>query len=123
MSRLQQIRVRVEPVYAKSLAKDFPGLYRLFSGLDPDLAKTDPAPPLYDLVHHLVHLSQLSDLDPGVSQAINLYGQGIVTLRREIEEAIGSWKLGRAEKLLNDLEDDFIALENELPKDLVKDMA
>lgn len=120
MSRYQQIRVRVEPVYAKSLAKDFPRLFRLFSGLDPDLIKTDPAPPLYDLVHYLVHLSQLSDLDPGVSQALGLYGQGIVTLRREIEEAIGSWKLGRAEKLLNDLEDDFIALENELPKDLAK---
>ena len=118
MSRFQQIRVRIEPVYEKSLAKDFPRLYALFSRLDPGLAQADPAPPLYDLVHHLVRLSQEKDLDPGVSQAINLYGQGMVDLRRKIEEAIGSWKLGQAEKLLNDLEDDFLAFEKDLPKDL-----
>lgn len=118
MSRLQQIRVRVEPVYKKSLAKDFPRLFRLFSGLDNDLLEADPAPPLYDLVHHLVRLSQEKDMDPAVSRAIDLHGQGIVDLRRSIEEAIGSWKLGQAEKLLNDLEDDFLAFEKDLPKEL-----
>ena len=123
MSRFQQIRVRVEPVYEKGLAKDFPRLFALFCGLDPDLAEADPAPPLYDLVHHLVHLSQQPDLDPAVSQAVNQYGQGIVDLRRKIEEAIGTWKLGQAEKLLNDLEDDFLAFEKDLPKDLAKDPA
>jgi hypothetical protein len=117
MSRFQQIRVRVEPVYEKGLAKDFPRLYALFCGLDPELAEAEPKPPLYDLVHYLVHLSQQTDLDPAVSQAIGQYGQGIVNLRRQIEEAIGSWKLGQAEKLLNDLEDDFLALEKDLPKD------
>lgn len=123
MSRFQQIRVRVEPVYEKGLAKDFPGLFALFTRLDPDLAEADPAPPLYDLVHHLVRLSQQKDLDPGVSQAINQYGQGIVDLRRGIEEAIGGWKLGQAEKLLNDLDDDFLAFEKDLPKDVAKDLA
>jgi hypothetical protein len=123
MSRFQQIRVRVEPVYEKGLAKDFPRLYTLFCRLDPDLAKADPAPPLYDLVHYLVRLSQQTDLDPGVSQAINLHGQGIVDLRRKIEEAIGTWKLGQAEKLLNDLEDDFMAFEKDLPKELAKELA
>jgi hypothetical protein len=118
MSRFQQIRVRVEPVYEKSLAKDFPLLFKLFVRLDPDLEDADPAPPLYDMVHHLVRLSQQKDLDPGVSQVINMHGQGIVDLRRGIEEAIGSWKLGQAEKLLNDLEDDFLAFEKDLPKDL-----
>jgi hypothetical protein len=118
MSRYQQIRVRVEPVYEKSLAKDFPRMFALFCGLDPELAEADPAPPLYDLVHHLVRLSQQTDLDQGVSQAINQYGQAIVDLRRKIEEAIGTWKLGQAEKLLNDLEDDFLAFEKDLPKDL-----
>ncbi len=118
MSRWQQIRVRVEPMYKKGLAKDFPRLFRLFSGLDPDLAEAEPAPPLFDLVHHLVHLSQLGDLDPAVEQAIARHGQGLVDLRRRIEDAIGSWKLSQAETLLNDLDDGFLALEKDLPKNL-----
>ncbi|MCB2186243.1 MAG: hypothetical protein KQJ78_07485 [Deltaproteobacteria bacterium] len=119
MSRFQQIRVRVEAVYKKSLAKDFPKTWQLFTSLDPELADAHPGPPLYDLCHHLAHLAELDSLDPVVAGAVQAHGPKILELRWRIEELIGGWKLGPAEKLLNDLDDEFLALESDLPKDPV----
>jgi hypothetical protein len=112
MSRWMQIRVRVEPVYKKSFAKDFPKLYRVVTGLDNNLIGQNPT--LLDLVPQVVRLSQEKTLEPGLSSAIEHYGPKIVGLHRQISEAIGGWKLGEAEKLLYELEDNFTAFEKEL---------
>ena len=115
MSRYQQIRVRVEPFYPpQGLAKAFPKLQRLLSGLDNRLI-TD-SPPLNDLAPLLVDLSQDKGLDPAVERAVGAHGPRILDLHRRINEAIGGWKLSAAETLLNDLEDAFSALEKDLPK-------
>lgn len=55
MSRWMQIRVRVEPVYKKSFAKDFPKLYRVVTGLDNSLIDRNPT--FLDLVPLVVRLS------------------------------------------------------------------
>jgi len=117
MSKYQQIRVRVEPVWDKGLAKDLPRLYRLLLPLQPELEDMTPAPPLTDLVHHLVHLSQMRDLAPGVEQALSAHGPAIIQAKEEADAAMGSWKLGQAEKALYKMEDAFAELERELPKD------
>jgi hypothetical protein len=112
MSRWMQIRVRVEPVYKKSFAKDFPKLYRVVTGLDNSLI--DQNPTFLDMVPLVVRLSHEKTLEPGLSSAIGHYGPKIVQLHRHITEAIGGWKLGEAEKLLYELEDNFAAFEKEL---------
>jgi hypothetical protein len=113
MSEYQQIRVRIEPVYPKGLAKAFPRLQGLLAEVDNRLLKESP--PLYDLVPLLVALSQRQDLPDQVGQAVSRLGQPIVHLRMQVEEAIAGWRLSAAEKLLNDLEDAFKALEEALP--------
>ncbi len=113
MSVYQQIRVRVEPVYKKGLAKAFPRLHRVLSGVDNRLL--EDSPPLYDLVETLVDLSHASEPDPQVARAVAEHGPAIVSLRRRIEEAIGGWRLSQAEKLLYELEEAFAALEKDLP--------
>ncbi len=113
MSRYQQIRVRVEPYYKKGLARDFPRLFDLLAPLQPGLAEKGPA--LYHLAPLLVRLAQDCQLEPAVARALEHHGRVIASLRAEIEERISGWKLGAAEKLLNDLDDAFEALENELP--------
>ena len=112
MSRWMQIRVRVEPVYKKSFAKDFPKLYRVVSGLDNSLINQNPS--LMDLVPMVVRLSQEKELEPGLSKAIEHYGPKIVELHRRITEAIGGWKLSDTETLLYELEDNFVSFEKEL---------
>lgn len=112
MSRWQQIRVRIEGVYKKGWGRDFPNLYRVLTGLDNGLLNQDP--PLYDLVPYLVRLSQEPDLEPGLAEALHHYGPQIIGLHRQISEAIGGWKLGQAEKLLYELEDNFVELEKEM---------
>ncbi len=112
MSRWMQIRVRVEPVYKTTLARAFPKLYQVVTGLDNSLI--DQSPSLLDLVPLVVRLSQEKDLAPGLSSAIEHYGPKIVELHRQISEAIGGWKLGDAEKLLYELEDNFVSFEKEL---------
>ncbi|MFZ5584338.1 MAG: hypothetical protein ACOZHQ_00255 [Thermodesulfobacteriota bacterium] len=114
MSKYQQIRVRIEPVYPKGLAKAFPKLQRALSGVDNRLITESP--PLYELAPLLVALSQSPAADPDVKQAVLRRGQKIIDLHRKIGEAIGGWKLSAAETLLNDLEDAFAELEGELPK-------
>lgn len=113
MSRYQQIRVHIEPYYQKGLADDFPKLHRLLCSLDSCLEKESPS--LYALVPDLVHLSQMSDLAPGTAEALDHHGRTIISLHKQVEEAISAWKLGEAEKLLNDMEDAFTDLERELP--------
>lgn len=113
MSQYQQIRVRVEPVYKKGLGKDFPRLKALLAQEDNSLISESPA--LYDLVPTLVGVSQRQDLPERVGKAIEDKGPAIVRLRQAVEEAIGGWRLSQAEKLLNDLEDAFKALEEALP--------
>jgi len=113
MSQYQQIRVRVEPVYKDGLAKAFPKLQALLSEVDNRLIKESP--PLYDLVPLLVALSMRQDLPDKVGETISRLGQPIVQLRLKAEEALGGWRLSAAEKLLNDLEDTFKALEDALP--------
>jgi len=113
MSRYQQIRVRVEPYYKKGLDRDFPRLHRLLCGLQPELEQESPS--LYHLAPLLVHLGQKTDLEPGVELALAHHGRTILSLRAQVEERISQWKLGEAEKLLNDLDDAFEALESELP--------
>lgn len=112
MSQYQQIRVRVEPVYKKSLAEDFPRLYKVLSALDNRLLSESPS--LYDLVPDLVRLSQETDLAPAVAAAIKAQGQSIVGLWQRIEDALGGWRLSEAESLLNNLEDAFLDLEHAL---------
>lgn len=112
MSRFQQIRVRIEPVYKKGLAKAFPNVQRVLSGVDNRLLEESPS--LYDLVPVLVHLSQYTDLEPVVSRAVAAHGERIVQLRRQIDEKIGGWRLSEAETLLNDLEDAFQDLDKDL---------
>ncbi len=114
MSRLMQIRVRVEAVYPKDLASEFPRLQHCLLPVDPSL--TDSSPPLIELVPALVHLSQLDDLEPEVAQAIAEHGHKIVDLRSQALDAIGEWQLGKAENWLNRLEDAFTALEEALPE-------
>jgi hypothetical protein len=117
MSRFQQIRVRVEPVWEKGLARDLPRLCRLLAREEPSLAEAAPAPPLTDLVHHLVRLSQRDDLEPEVESALEEHGPAVTRAKEQADSAIGSWKLGRAERHLNEMEDALLALERELPKD------
>lgn len=112
MSQYQQIRVRVEPVYRKGLAEDFPRLHRLLSALDNRLLTESPA--LLDLVPDLVRLSQQTDLAPAVAAAIAAQGPGITGLWRRIQEALGGWRLSEAERLLNNLEEAFLDLEHAL---------
>ena len=112
MSKWMQIRVRVEAVYKKGLAKQFPQLYKVVTGLDNSLI--DQNPPLYDLVPYIVRLSQEKDLEPGLSSAIEHYGPKMVELHRQVSEAIGGWKLSDAEKMLYELEDNFVEFEKEL---------
>ncbi len=112
MSQYQQIRVRVEAVYKKGLAEDFPRLHKLLAALDNRLLKESP--PLYDLVPDLVRLSQQTDLAPAVAAAVRAQGQSIVGLWRRIEDALGGWRLSEAESLLNRLEDAFLDLEHAL---------
>jgi hypothetical protein len=114
MSQYQQIRVRVEPVYKDGLAKAFPRLHALLSEVDNRLIKESP--PIYDLVPLLVALSQRQDLPDKVGETISRLGQPIVHLRMQVEDAIANWRLAAAEKLLNDLEDGFSALEEALPE-------
>ena len=114
MSKYQQIRVRVEPVYPNGLAKAFPKLQRALAGVDNSLL--DQSPPLYDLAPLLVTLGQSPAADPKVKEAVLSRGQAIIDLHRRIGEAIGGWRLSAAETLLNDLEDAFAELEKELPK-------
>lgn len=108
MSQYQQIRVRVEPVYKKSLAEDFPRLHRELSALDNRLLNQSPA--LLDLVPGLVRLSQQTDLAPAVAS----HGRGIVEIWGHVEDALGGWRLSEAERLLNNLEDAFLDLEHAL---------
>ena len=112
MRRWMQIREREEADYKKGMAKDFPKLYRVVTGLDNDLIDKNPS--LYDLVPYVVRLSQEKELEPGLSSAIEHYGPKIVELHRQIAEAIGGWKLSAAEKLLYELEDNFVDFEKEL---------
>jgi hypothetical protein len=112
MSQYQQIRVRVEPVYQKGLAEDFPRLHRLLAALDNRLMSESPA--LYDLVPTLVRLSQQTDLAPEVAAAVAAQGQAIVGLWQRIEEALSGWRLSEAERLLNNLEDAFLDMEHAL---------
>lgn len=114
MSKYQQIRVRIEPVYPKGLAKAFPKLHRALAGVDNRLI--DASPPLHELAPLLVDLSQSPAADPEVKQVVLRRGQAIIDLHRRIGEAIGGWKLSAAETMLNDLEDAFAELERELPK-------
>ena len=93
MSRWMQIRVRVEPVYKKSFAKDFPKLYRVVSGLDNSLINQNPS--LMDLVPVVVRLSQEKELEPGLSKAIEHYGPKIVELHRQISDGGGRLEAGR----------------------------
>jgi hypothetical protein len=67
MSRWMQIRVRVDPVYKKSFAKDFPKLYRVVTGLDNSLI--DQNPTFMDLVPLVVRLSHEKTMEPGLSSA------------------------------------------------------
>jgi hypothetical protein len=112
MSQYQQIRVRVEPVYKKSLAEDFPRLHRELAALDNRLLAESPA--LLDLVPDLVRLSQQTDLAPGVAAAVAAQGPAIVDIWGRIENAVGGWRLSEAERLLNNLEDAFLDLEQAL---------
>lgn len=115
MSRVMQIRVRIEAYYKKDLDRDFPRLARLARMVEPDL---DPrATPLIDLAPLLVELSRRTELEPAVARAISAHGQKIIDAARAARDAIGSWELGKADKLLGDLEDDCAALEAELPAD------
>jgi hypothetical protein len=111
MSRWQQIRVRVESIYKKGWGKDFPNLYRVLTGLDNSLMNQDP--PLLELVPYLVRLSEDKGLEAGLADALHRHGPKIISLHRQITEAIGGWKLGDAEKLLYELEDNFVELEKE----------
>lgn len=117
MSRFQQIRVRVEPVWEKGLARDLPRVCRLLSRVEPSLAEAAPAPPLTELVHHLVRLSQRRDLEPEVERALEEHGPAITEAKEAADAAIGSWKLGRAERHLNEMEDAFLALEHDLARE------
>lgn len=114
MSKYQQIRVRVEPVYPKGLAKAFPKLHRLLAGFDNRLL--EESPPLNDLAPLLVDVSLAKDLDPAVEKAVEATGQRILDLHRKINEALGGWKLSAAETLLNEQEDAFAELEKALPQ-------
>lgn len=113
MSRVMQIRVRIEAYYNKDLDRDYPRLAALVRTVDPDLDGRKTA--LIDLAPMLVNLSQRSNLEPGVSEAINHHGQTIMDLTGQIRDAVGGWKLGEAEKLLGDLEDTYGLMEKELP--------
>lgn len=112
MSQYQQIRVRVEAVYKKGLAEDFPRLHALLAALDNRLLSQSP--PLYELVPDLVRLSQEAGLAPEVAAAVSAQGTAIVGLWRRIEDALGGWRLAEAERLLNNLEDAFLDLEHAL---------
>jgi hypothetical protein len=112
MSQYQQIRVRVEAMYKKSLAEDFPRLHQELAALDNRLLHESPA--LLDLVPDLVRLSQQTDLAPGVAAAVAAQGPGIVEIWGKIETALSGWRLSETERLLNDLEDAFLDLEQAL---------
>ena len=114
MSQHMQLRVRVEPVYKRGLAKAFPRLYEVVSRYDAHL--DDESPSLYHLTPLLVRLSQEKELPDQVADALDAHGQAIVDLRSKVEEAIGGWRLGEAEKHLNALDDEFQRMEAELPK-------
>jgi hypothetical protein len=115
MSRWQQIRVRIEAHWDKGgFSRRFPRLAQWLAGLNPP--PPEPTPPLYELVPYLVHLSQLPEREPALTRALDHHGPRIIELHRQIGEAISGWRLGRAETLLNDLEDAFLDLEQELPQ-------
>ncbi len=109
MSQYQQIRVRVQAVYPKGLAEAFPNLQRELAMVDNRLLTESP--PLMELVPVLVRLSQEKNLEPRLQQAITRHGQRLVDLYRQIEEALGGWKLSQAERLLNDLDEGMAELE------------
>ncbi|MFH1057093.1 MAG: hypothetical protein V1797_00270 [Pseudomonadota bacterium] len=114
MSKYQQIRVRIEPVYPQGLAKAFPKLHRALAGVDNRLIEESPS--LFELAPLLVDLSQSPAADAEVKAVALKKGQAIIDLHRKVGEAIGGWKLSAAETMLNDLEDAFAELEKELPK-------
>lgn len=114
MSQYMQIRVRVEPVYKKGLAKAFPRFFEIIARYDPHL--DDKSPSLYQLTPFLVRLSQEKELPDHVADALDAHGQVILDHRTKAEEAIGGWRLGEAEKHLTAMEDEFLRMEAELPK-------
>ena len=112
MSRFQQIRVRIEAIYPKNLAKDFPRLFQLLQIVEPLDEYAEP--PLMDLVPLLVRLSQGHDLEPAAAQALDRHGAKLVELHGQVTELIGGWQLGEAEALLNQMDDLFLAFEKDL---------
>lgn len=109
MSKFQQIRVRIEAHYAKSLAKDFPTLHGLFSGLDNRYLHEQP--PLIDLAPMVARLSLDPNIEPKARQIASQMASRLEQLERQAQNHVASWRLAEAERDLVLMDDLFQELE------------
>ncbi|ADK84774.1 hypothetical protein Deba_1406 [Desulfarculus baarsii DSM 2075] len=112
MSRFQQIRVRVEAHYAKSLAKDFPALHGRICKLDNRYLQHEP--PLMELVPVVARLGLDPHVEPKTRQIASRWAGRLEALERQAQNNIASWLLAAAEQDLARMDELFMELEEAL---------
>lgn len=112
MSRVMQIRVRIEPYWKPPLRKDLPRLAGLIADVDHDLIESEPS--LLTLIEHLGRIHDSPGVDPELKRVLRDRGPELFELRRRVEELIGEWRLGEADKTLYRIEDIFSEMDRSL---------
>ena len=112
MSKVMQIRVRVEPYWARSLKADLPRLGPALAEVDYDLVDQNPS--LLTIIEHLGRLTDNPALDTAVKQALVKRGPELLALRRAVDDALGEWRLSEADKVLYQIEDIFFEIDKSL---------
>jgi hypothetical protein len=107
-----QIRVRIEPYWKPPLKQELPRLSALIAEVDYDLIEDEPS--LLTLIEHLGRVHDSPGADPRLKEVLASRAPGLFELRRKVEELIGEWRLGEADRVLYQIEDVFGEMDRDL---------
>ena len=113
MSKYMQIDIKLRPFYEKPLVKMFPKISKLMSSMDYK-EPLEKEPPLYVLVDSLVSLSRDAMVPSDIKDKINPYVTKMMELKEKAREVLLSRKLNELDRLLYQIEDQFLDLESSL---------
>ena len=113
MSKYMQIDIKLRPFYEKPLVKLFPKISKLMNSMDYK-EPLEKEPSLYVLVDSLVSMSHDNMVPSDIKEKINPYVTKMKELKETARELLLSRELNELDRLLYQIEDQFLDLESSL---------
>ena len=110
MGRVLQVRVMAYTFSEKEVEDTWPGLFNMVFGKD-DFLKRARSKGVLELVDALNDLIRFGDMDKKIEEALIPGVDRVLSLKKELEQALADWQPQKANELTFALEDELDELE------------